>query len=148
MSPWKRAFPALLIVAASVAAADHSLLDLVMPDARMVSGINIERALASSIGQLFVSQMQSSDPGLQKFIRETGIDPRRDLKEILIASPAVGRNSQMLVLFRGQFDPLKILALARKQGAVVRQYKGVPVMTANAKDSKWLMQMASIRKRF
>jgi len=142
MSPWKRAVSALLIIAASAAAADRSLLDLVMPEARMVSGINIERALASPIGQFFVSQMQSSDPGLQKFIGETGFDPRRDLKEILIASPAVVKNSQMLILVRGQFDPLRILAVAKKQGAVVRQFKGVPVMTGNAKDSKWLMQMS------
>src|SRR5580700_2234989 len=67
-------------------AADPQLLNLVMPDAKVLAGVNVDQAKTSQLGQYVLSQMQSSDQDMQKLIALTGFDPTRDVHELLAAS--------------------------------------------------------------
>ena len=72
--------------------ADSSLLTLVMPDAQVLCGANVERILKSEIGKEIGSQIQGKLPELQQAIQKTGFDPAKDLKEVLIAATGKGKN--------------------------------------------------------
>jgi len=119
----------LAISAALSAAADPQLLNLVMPDAQVVAGVNVEQAKGSPFGQYVLSQIQPNDQHLQELVALTGFDPRRDVRELLVAS-AGGNNpkSSGLALARGNFDVAKIGAAARTNGATVDTYSGATLI--------------------
>jgi hypothetical protein len=128
MPTWMRVTLSLLVASLVVCAADPALLNLVMPEARVLCGIDIDRAKASPLGQLVLSQMQSTDAQLKQFIATTGFDPRQDLHEILIASSANPKETKAVFLLRGSFDPQKVMTLARASGGVPHSYKGVELL--------------------
>src|SRR5579863_6843189 len=80
-----------LVFGAFAYAADPALLNLVMPDAKIFAGVNVERILASPIGKEIDSKIREGAPQFQEILKQTGFDPRRDLKEILIAATAEGQ---------------------------------------------------------
>ena len=117
-----------LAVAAATAAAgvSPSLLNLVMPDASVVSGMNVAQSVTSPFGQYILSQMQSNDTGFLQFISSTGFDPRKDLLEILAATPATAASTTHsgLILGRGVFQPAMIIGAATQEGGTVSNYRG------------------------
>jgi hypothetical protein len=120
----------LVAVAATVSAqVDPTLLGLLMPDAKVISGIRVDSAKGSQFGQYVLSHMQTDDPGLQKFISDTGFDPRRDLNEILVATAGTSEAPSPLILGKGVFNPSQILTAARNQGATPTSYKGFDLLT-------------------
>lgn len=127
----------LLTAVAASAAVDPGLLGLVMPDAKVISGMQVGQARSSAFGQYLLSQMQgtTNDAGFQKFIAATGFDPRRDLQEIVAATNAAQKAGKVLVLGRGNFNPAQILAAAKAHGGTVTNYKGVDIVSAPSKDS-------------
>jgi hypothetical protein len=136
----------LLLLAVAIApAADPTLMNLVMPDARMISGFNIERAKASPFGQFLLSQMAASDPGFEKFVAGTGFDPRRDLHEILLASSGTPESARAIVLVKGFFDAPRIMAIAKLNGAVIRTYKDVAVMYGTQRGGPWSFNMGATK---
>ena len=71
----------------------------------MVAGIDVERARDSFLGRKLLEQMDTKDAEFAKFVAMTGFDPRRDLREIIIATPdANTKNPPALILVRGIFD--------------------------------------------
>lgn len=102
----------LILSVPALFGADPALLNLVMPEARVVAGIDVERARDSFLGRKIIAEMdpaKSADFG--KFLTATGFDPRRDLREILFAASdakVTGKNSPGLVLLRGSFDVSRI----------------------------------------
>lgn len=123
---------ALLIAIQSVAlAADPGLLRLVMPDAKVIAGVQVEQTKNSVFGQYVLSHMQVDDHSLSRFIQETGFDPRRDVGEIVIASNWTSANpqSRWLVLAKGSFDVAKIAQVAAGSGAAVSTYQGLSLYT-------------------
>jgi len=117
-----------LLAAGLLPAADQQLMGLLMPDAKVVAGINVDQAKNSPLGQYLLSHMQSGDDGLAKLNTMTGFDPRRDLSEVLMAT--LGKPGQQgLVLARGSFDAPRILDAARLGGQSVETYKGVNILT-------------------
>lgn len=136
MTTLRKALCALLFAAATApAAVDPSLLTLVMPDAKMLSGIQVDQAASSTFGRYVLAQMQSGDKGLSKFIAETGFDPRRDLRQILVASNGASKTG--LILGRGTFDAAKIIAAAKANGSTIAEYNGVSLVRGSKdKDSK------------
>src|SRR6516225_8069302 len=124
----------LLTLAASLAmgGVSTSLLNLVMPDATVVSGMNVDQSVASPFGQYILGQMQFSDPGFLQFITSTGFDPRKDLHEVLAATSSSSTNTTPtgLVLGRGVFQPAMIIGAATSQGGSVTNYKGFNIITA------------------
>ena len=114
-------FLCLLASATATAAVDPVLLRLVMPDAKILSGLQVDQAQASPFGQYVFSRMQVSDTGFQQLMAATGFDPRRNLHEILAAGApdATGNTNGGLVLGRGSFDARQIASAAVAAGASV-----------------------------
>ena len=124
-----RAVPAALAFLLSgclLHAADPALLNLLMPDAKVVAGVNVDQAISSPFGQFLLSQLPNNDPGLTKLMAATGFDPRRDLHEILTGTDA---QEHGLVLAKGTFDTALIFAAAQAAGQTVDTYNGVQVLT-------------------
>ena len=106
--------------------ADPGLMKYVMPDAKVVAGANVDSAKASPFGQYVLSQIAPSDSEIQKLQAMLGLDPRRDVKELLVASTVAGPGG--LVLARGFFDVPKITAAATAAGAISEAYQGTAIL--------------------
>jgi hypothetical protein len=114
----------LSALAGSLPAADPQLLKLVMPDAKAMSDVNVAQAKLTPFGQFALGQLANED--IQKLIALTGFDPTKDLTEVLCATN--GEPNTGLALATGIFDPVKIGALAAKDGAVTDAYQGVTLL--------------------
>ena len=126
-------FAALVFCTASGFAADSQLLNLVMPDAQVMAGINVVNAEISPLGQFLLNKF-SATPGnldsLQKFIQETGFDPRTDLTEILAASNGNTATPTGLLLAKGNFSVSQFLSvLATDKTHQVSTYAGATLIT-------------------
>jgi len=112
----------------SAHAADSQLLSLVMPDAKVIAGVNVDSAKASPFGQYVLTQMQSRDQ--QQLTALTGFDPTRDVHELLVASngSANGMHEGGLALARGNFDIARITAAAVAHGATTETYNSVTII--------------------
>ncbi len=118
----------LLASGAMACGADSTLLNLVMPDAQILAGANVERILGSPLGKNISSQVHGAVPELPQIMQKAGFDPTRDLKEVLIAATDKGQNGPALVLVRGSFDPDKIRAAASGTGRKVQSYEGATIL--------------------
>jgi hypothetical protein len=124
-----RHFALLAVISvASLQAADPTLLNLVMPDATVLAGLNVQKAKTTEFGQFLLTQMPTGD-SLSTFITTTGFDPRQDLDELLMASNAQSKSG--LVLARGTFSAAKIAAaLANDSNHASQTYNGVQLISA------------------
>jgi hypothetical protein len=116
-----------LIAPTALAGVDPALLALVMPDAKMLVGIQVNQAQSSPLGQYLLAQIQL-DRNTNQVMSAAGFDPRRDLREILAAS---GDGLSGLLLGRGSFQPAKIAKAAVLAGAVSSTYRGAEILTLN-----------------
>ncbi len=112
-------------------AADSQLLNLVMPDAKVLAGVNVDQAKTTPMGQYVLTQVQAqNNQHLREITTLTGFDPTRDVSEILVASSGSANQQSGLVLARGVFDLEKIkAAVALKGGATTTEYNGVTIFT-------------------
>jgi hypothetical protein len=122
------------IAAAVYGAVDPGLLALVPPDATVLAGINVDQAKMSIYGLYMLGQMNVDDAGFQKFINETGFDPRRDLRQILSATSGDATASKTVILGRGNFDASKISTASQAEGAKVSKYNGVDIIVHSGTD--------------
>ena len=124
---------ALITVAVSCAAMSDDLIKLVMPEAKVVSGINITTARNTPFGQFVISQMQKEEKGLQELYNATGFDPRRDVDQIMLATSDPQKKHTGVVLVYGRFDVTRITAaLKTKAGsAAVSKYRGFDVISSS-----------------
>jgi hypothetical protein len=120
-------FLALPMVAFAQSSASLDLLNFAMGDAQIVAGANVTAAKASVFGQFALSQIQSGDASLQKFINETGIDPRSDISEILLASEG---SKQWFIAAHGSFGVAipKLEAAIEQDGGTVTHLPGVDLI--------------------
>src|SRR5229473_1712472 len=100
-------------LAGAAPAADSQLLKLVMPDAKVVSGIDFDRVKSTPFGQFVLSQLPPGDSGFREFVAATGFDPLQDIHEVVMASPADVQKRSGLLLVRGRFDGQRILTLIK-----------------------------------
>lgn len=119
------------LLAGSASAADPQLLKLLMPDARVVSGFDVSRIKLTPFGQFFLAQLPAGDAGFNQFITVTGFDPRRDIQEVLMASPGDPQKKSGLLVVRGNFDSARVLALLKTHGKAVETYHGVSVIAGD-----------------
>ncbi|MCU1237175.1 MAG: hypothetical protein JWP63_5142 [Candidatus Solibacter sp.] len=112
----------------AMSAADPQLLNLVMPDAKVLAGVNVEQAKGTQFGQFILNQLQTHDSDMQKLVTLTGFDPRRDVRELLVASDGTPQTKVGLALATGNFDVAKISALGALHGVVTEQYNGVTIL--------------------
>jgi hypothetical protein len=104
-------------------AADQAMLRAVMPDAVVVAGADVDRIMSSPFGQFMLDRLRAEEENLQKVIEMTGFDPRRDLREVMLASRAPQGKGSGLVMARGTFDVGKLTATASTHGAVLDSYQ-------------------------
>ena len=109
-------------------AADPRLLNLIMPDAKILAGVNVSQAKTSPFGQFIISQVPAQDQHLQDVITKTGFDPRRDLDELLLASNGAQSNPSHLTLACGTFNVAQIQAAATAAGATSEVHKGITIV--------------------
>jgi hypothetical protein len=124
----------LLVSSSGMYAADPQLLNLVMPDAKVLAGVNVTTAKASPLGQFLLARISASsgaDAHLQKLISLTGFDPRTDLAEILAASAADPAHPGGLVLAKGTFNVTEISAAAAQSPNVqIQTYDSYPLIVS------------------
>src|SRR6202795_549708 len=125
-----RRFAVLLALPIATWAADPALLKLVMPDAKVIAGIQVDQTKNSLFGQYILSHMQVDDAGFKTLIAQTGFDPRRDVREIMIASNWESNSaaSRWLVMARGAFDLGKIALAAQGSGITTSNFQGVNIL--------------------
>lgn len=115
----------IILSASALFSADPALLNLVMPEARMVAGMDVERARDSFLGRKLMEQLDAKDAEFAKFVAMTGFDPRRDLKEIIVATPdANAKNPPALILVRGVFDTGRINGFLTVAGVAAKENLG------------------------
>jgi hypothetical protein len=121
----------LLLVLPLVATTDPTLLRLVMPDAKVVAGLQVTQTKSSAFGQFILSHMQVEDPQFQKFIAQTGFDPRRDVTELVMASnwEQATPQSRWLVAARGVFNIPMITSAAIANGGASTDFQGLSILT-------------------
>ncbi|MBM3756316.1 MAG: hypothetical protein FJW38_20290 [Acidobacteria bacterium] len=132
-----RFFFAPILAAFSALAADTALLNMIMADARFVAGIDIDRAKASPLGKKFMEELDKKDSDIGKMVAATGFDPRRDLREVVMASNDLNsKKGPGLVLMRGAFDASKIKAFINVTGAgKIENFNGVEMFSAPNQDN-------------
>jgi hypothetical protein len=116
--------------ATTALAADPALLNLVMPDAKVLAGVNVTTARISPLGLFIISKIGLNGQDPQKFIAATGFNPLQDVTEILAATAADPANPGGLVLATGTFPVDKFTAaLSGNANASVQTYDGATLIT-------------------
>ena len=100
---------------------DSTLIALVPPDSTMLSGIRMEAVRATALYQKMLAQ--KALPQLDNFARQTGFDPRRDVRELLIAS----NGNDVLMAARGTFN------LRAIEGSTKSSYKGYTLYASESR---------------
>jgi len=91
---------------------------LVPSDTVVVLGVNLASIGATAIYQKLITRVPL--PQLDEFEQQTGLDPRKDLSEILVCSN--GKNAVLLV--RGKFRVPDLQARFKSKGITPSNYKG------------------------
>ncbi len=104
---------------------DPALLALVPSDTVVLAGIKMEKLRETAAYKKYFVNPQFKQP-LDTFEKETGLDPRKDLWEIMITSDAKGKS---LVLARGSFSGMGMEPTIEKPGIVRANYKGYMLFT-------------------
>jgi hypothetical protein len=110
-------------------AVDQTLLGMVMPDAKVLAGVNVVSAVNSPFGQYILAQMAPKEQEFQTMATMTGFDPRKDLVELLAATNGVPGSNSGVVLAKGTFLVSAITTAATSHGATVEQYNGATIVT-------------------
>jgi hypothetical protein len=117
----------------SRAEVDQGLLNLVPAETKVIGGFAIEAGKVSPFGQYLVSHLQLHESDIQKLADDTGFDPRRDLQEVLFAGVAPAQDSAqhppVVVIARGNFDPMKVKSQILAKGGHTESYRGVDLLT-------------------
>ena len=104
---------------------DRTLLNLAMPDAQALTGVQVDQVQSSPFGQYMLSRIQV-DSELARIMAATGFDPRTDLHEIVAASASKATG---LVIGSGVFQPTRIATAAIMAGATSSKYNGFDILT-------------------
>ena len=136
---------AFLVTGSSAFAADPQLMTMVMPDARIMAGMNATKARSSPFGQFVVSKVSALGAEVQPLIAATGFDPFQDVAEVLAATAADPSKPTGILLVRGNFNPDKIGALVTgRSGVLVEPYDGSTLISLTNPNNKTSMAVAFI----
>ena len=97
---------------------DPALAMLVPSDTTMLAGIKMEPLRATPLYKKYVTDQQWP-PQVLDFIKETGLDPRKDIWELLTCSD--GKST--VIMARGRFSVAELEPQLDKQGAQKTKYK-------------------------
>lgn len=118
-----------IALAGPLAAADQQLLNLVMPDVKVISDVNVAQAKATPFGQYVLNELTNA--GVEQLTALTGFDPSKDLNELVCASN--GTAGATLAVATGIFDPIKIANFAAQNGTVTETYQNVTILEDSKK---------------
>lgn len=107
-----------------LSAADPQLLNLVMPDVKVMADLNVTQAKASPFGQYVLAQIQPQQ--IEQIAALSGFDPTHDLTELLFAGTGASQKSG-LVLALGNFNVPTISNAIAKFQAGTETYRGVTI---------------------
>jgi hypothetical protein len=127
-----------LVLSSGLFAADSQLLNLAMPDAQVMAGLNVTTAKTSTFGQFLLTQLASrGGDQFEKLSALTGFDPRRDLTEVLAASVGTPGQKSGLLLAKGSFNVSQLTDAIRQNGknVTVETYNGATLVTGGGKDN-------------
>jgi hypothetical protein len=115
-------------------AADPTLLQMVMPDAQVVAGLQVDSAKSSLFGQYVLGHFSVNDTKLSDFTSETGFDPRRDVTEIVVGSNWMqnSADNRWIVAAHGTFNVTKISTAVQANGGTPGLYQGLTLLTFSA----------------
>ncbi|HWE49208.1 MAG TPA: hypothetical protein VG273_05445 [Bryobacteraceae bacterium] len=121
----------LLTIGGTAFGADPKLLNLVMPDVKVLAGANVVNAKISPLGQYVVNTVQGSGVQFKALIAATGFDPFSDVTEIVAATAADPAKPGGLVMMDGTFKVDQIVAAlqGQKVPATVQPYAGATLIT-------------------
>src|SRR5579872_2380606 len=126
-------------------AVDQQLLGMVMPDAKVLAGVNVTSAVNSSFGKYLLAQMAPKEQEFQQMAVLTGFDPRTDLIELLAATNGAANATSGLALAKGTFNLGAITNLATTHGATIQTYNGATlVLDPNSKTPGGIAFLGSI----
>ena len=86
----------------------------------------MRRTKSFPFGQYLLSQIQSQGLHLGQISGQTGFDPTRDLRELLLASDGTPQTG--LVLARGAFEAQRIQSAGLAGGGVMESYKSLNIL--------------------
>jgi len=123
--------PVLLagLVCLPLSATDPSVYNMVMPDAKVLIGLDMDRVAKSGIGQQLFSRLDLDTGEFRQLMDTTGFDPRRDLREVLVASIGESGHQGSIVIVRGAFDETRLAALTGVHGGTVQSYQGFRILS-------------------
>ncbi len=101
---------------------DPALATLVPGDAVFLAGVRMDAVRSTPMYRKWVANRPA--PFLDNFARETGLDPRRDLWELLFVSGG----AETLVMARGEFAPQGLEPKLEREGARRIPYKGYTLL--------------------
>src|SRR5512140_688127 len=81
---------------------------LLPPDARFVMGFDVQRFTGSPFYARFAKEKGMRPDALRELEEKTGINPARDVEQIVIAGTGSGRENPGLALVTGRFDLYKL----------------------------------------
>ena len=137
MSRWRSLFAVAALAPGLAAAADPAMLELIMPDARAVMEINLDRILSSPFGQAMSTQMRGELAAFRPAWQDSAsgfasLEWGHYAQEVIFASgapPAPGRPAPTLMVVRGMIDPVWIESLNAFSGAK-SNFMGVPMLSS------------------
>ncbi|HEY9141322.1 MAG TPA: hypothetical protein VIN93_10540 [Bryobacteraceae bacterium] len=107
-----------------LSAADPQLLNLVMPDVKVMADVNVAQAKTSPFGQYVLMQVETQS--LQQIAALTGFDPANDVNELLVAGNGAAQHAG-LALASGNFNVAAISSFVAKQKVGTETYRGVTI---------------------
>lgn len=121
----KRFLCALALIAflSPLAVAAQDLLSVLPQDAMVVIDIHVGKLLANpevrkAADEQAAKARAAGAPGVEEFVKNVGIDPMKDLQEIVVLVPFPGPGGQApeggLTLLKGTFEEAKVLAVLEK----------------------------------
>lgn len=115
-----------------LSAADPQLLNLVMPDVKVMADINVAQAKTSPFGQYVLGQAETRQ--LTQIAALTGFDPTKDVNELLIAGNGASQRA-CLALVLGNFNVTGISNAIAQMKVGTETYRGVTIFENPAKEA-------------
>src|SRR5579863_8849604 len=117
----------VVVFSGTLPAVDQNLLNLVMPDAKIVAGVNVVTAKNSPFGQYILSQF-TGNANFTVATTQLGFDPTKDVIEVLTASNGVKDSPSGLAMASGTFNVSAITTAAVAGNATTETYNGITLL--------------------
>ena len=146
---------AVLLLAAGALAASptpQELLRYIPSTATVVIGVDSAALRAQPLIQQWLVDHQESwtghDADFDRFLSDAGLDPLRDVDNMVVAMSPAKDEHGVLALFGGRYDPVSMSAALAKRGGVLSKVNGVDMVVfsgdnPNAKHDKGAIALPS-----